>query len=273
MVNKEENSNMGVKIHPSSVISPKAEIGTNVEIGPFCCVGDLVKLHDGIVLKSHVCIDGNTTIGEGTTIFPFASIGMAPQALKNTGENTTLIIGKNNLIREYATMQPGTQHGTSETRVGDGGLFMAGTHIAHDCQIGNNVIMANYATLAGHVRVGDNVIIGGLAAVQQFVNIGKNAFIGGMAGVKYDVIPYAMVMGKPDNLDGLNLVGLKRLGLARDDISEMLKAYDMLFDKQDNTLMERLTKVEIMYANNPQVMEILNFIKQDSSRNLCLPAK
>lgn len=257
-------------IHSSAVVSPKAELGNNIEIGPFCCIGDHVKLHDGVVLRSHACVDGHTEIGEGTIIYPFASIGMPPQVKKIQDTSTKLIIGKNNQIREYATMQPGTPHGSGETRVGDNGLFMAGSHVAHDCKIGNNVIMANYATLAGHVEIGDNANVGGLAAVHQNVRIGHNAFIGGMAGIKYDVIPYAIVMGRPDNMAGLNLVGLKRMGVSREQITEMLKAYDMLFAKED-TLSNRLAVVEKTYAGNEHIIDILNFIKQDSSRNLCLP--
>ena len=266
-----ESINMSVKIHQSAVVSPKATIGQNVEIGPFCCIGDNVNLHDNVVLKSHVCIEGNTQIGEGTVIFPFASIGMVPQDLKFQGEDSKLTIGKNNQIREYATIHPGTRNGTLETTVGDNGLFMAGIHIAHDCQIGHNVIMANYATLAGHVQVSDGAIIGGLAAVQQFVRIGKNAFIGGMAGIKNDVIPYAMVMGRPDYLSGLNLIGLKRLGSTREEISDMLKAYDLLFNSQESTLANRLVMVEEKFAHNEKVKYILDFIKLDPTSNLCLP--
>lgn len=263
---------MTTNIHPSAIVSTQATIGENVTIGPFCTVGDHVTLHDNVTLKAHVVVDGFTVVGEGTTIYPFASIGQPPQTRHDEqAQPTKLIIGKNNAIREYVTMQPGTAAGGLVTSVGDNGLFMAGIHIAHDCHIGNNVTMANYATLAGHVIVGDYVTIGGLAAVHQFVRIGHHAFIGGTAGVKYDVIPYAIVMGRPDNVSGLNLVGLKRSGVSREDIMEMVSAYNDLFSDQ-NTLQERTTHVAEKYKNHKHVMEIINFMTEDSKRSLSVPA-
>lgn len=259
-------------IHPSAIVSPDAKLGTNVTIGPFCIVGDHVRLHDNVTLKAHVVVEGHTEIGEGTVIYPFASIGQTPQDRRSDStQELKLIIGKNNSIREYVTMQPGTLAGGLVTSVGDNGLFMAGTHVAHDCHIGNNITMANYATLAGHVIVGDNVNIGGLAAVHQHVRIGRNAFIGGMAGVKYDVIPFAMVMGRPDNLSGLNLVGLKRMGIAREDIMEMISAYNDLF-ADHHTMQERIVHVADKYKENAHVMEIIDFITHDAKRSLSMPA-
>ncbi|MGB0935067.1 MAG: acyl-ACP--UDP-N-acetylglucosamine O-acyltransferase [Alphaproteobacteria bacterium] len=263
---------MSTNIHPTAVVSDKATIGDNVTIGPYSIVGDEVKLGNGVELKSHVVIEGNTEVGDETVIYPFASIGMIPQDKKFAGENSRLIIGKRNRIREYVTMQPGTESGGLVTRVGDDGLFMAGAHVAHDCIIGNNVILCNHATLAGHVEMGDHSYIGGLAAVHQFVHIGHHAFIGGMAGIKNDVIPYALVMGRPANLSGLNIVGLKRGGASGEEIRAMMRAYDRLFDRDDLTLAERIEDVKITYADDDKVMDIVDFMAKDTARPMCLPA-
>lgn len=203
-----------VEIHPTAVIDSAAKIGKNVKIGPYCCIGANVEIGDGVELKAHVVIDGQTSIGADSKFFPFASIGLPPQDLKYSGEKSTLTIGERNIIREYVTMNPGTEGGGLETRVGDDNLFMVGAHVAHDCIVGNNVIMANNATLAGHVMVDDYAIIGGLAAVHQFCRIGRHAMIGGMSGVENDIIPYASVLGGRAWLSGLNLVGLKRRGVS-----------------------------------------------------------
>ncbi|MEN8236798.1 MAG: acyl-ACP--UDP-N-acetylglucosamine O-acyltransferase [Pseudomonadota bacterium] len=262
---------MPENIHPTAIISPDAEIGAGVQVGPYCCIGDNVILGDNVRLRSHVTVDGHTTIGEGTEIFPFASIGLPPQDLKYDGEHSTLTIGKYNRIREYVTMQPGTKGGGLKTTVGDHCLFMAGAHVAHDCHIGNRVNMANYATLSGHITVGNNVTIGGLAAVHQFVRIGNHAFIGGMAGISYDVIPYALVMGRPANLAGLNIVGMRRKGIPRDELEQILQAYDLIFDKEKGTLVERVEQAVQLHADQAKVKEILDFIQADSARNLCMP--
>lgn len=261
---------MSNQIHSSAVIEEGAQLGNNVTIGAFCAVGSNVVLGDNVTLKSHVAIDGHTTIGEGTIIYPFASIGHAPQDLKFKGEKTTLTIGKNNTIREHVTMNPGTGDGGSETIVGDNNLFMIGSHIAHDCKVGNHVIMANNATLAGHVEVGDFTIIGGLAAVHQFVRIGKQAIIGGLSGVEHDVIPYGSVIGERANLAGLNLVGLKRRGFSREAIHGLRNAYKELFAAND-TLETRSQQVKTEHANNEQVQEVIDFIENAGSRSLCVP--
>lgn len=259
-------------IHPSAIISPSAKIGANVAIGPYCVIGDRVILHDNVTLKSHVVIDGCTEVGEGTTVYPFASLGQIPQARADEqSDDSKLIIGKNNIIREYATMQPGSLKGGLITRIGNHGLFMASSHVAHDCQVGDHVIMANCATLAGHVIVGDHATLGGLSAVHQFVRIGHHAFIGGTAGVTCDVIPYAMFMGRRDSLSGLNLVGLKRAGIPRDEIMEMISAYNDLFSDQ-HTMQERISHVGEKYKQHKHVMEIINFINEDSKRSLSMPA-
>ena len=261
---------MAAIIHPTAVVDPKAQIGADVEIGPFCCVGANAQLGDRVRLLSHVVVEGRTTVGADTLIYPFASIGHAPQDMKYKGELSELWIGARNRIREYVTMNPGTEGGGMVTRVGDDGLFMAGSHVAHDCQVGNHVIMANNATLAGHVEVGDHVIFGGLSAVQQFVRIGPHAMIGGLSAVVQDVIPYGMVVGDRARLSGLNLVGLERRGFSREEIQAMRNAYRMLF-APEGTMAERVDEVAIAFAASAHVMNIIDFIKARSGRALCLP--
>ncbi|MDP0929581.1 acyl-ACP--UDP-N-acetylglucosamine O-acyltransferase [Paracoccus onubensis] len=209
------------KIHPSAVIEDGAEIGDGVEIGPFCVVGPQVRLARGVVLKSHVVVTGETSVGAETVIFPFASIGEIPQDLKFRGERARLEIGAGNRIREYVTMNPGTEGGGGVTVVGDEGLFMAGAHVAHDCRIGNRVILVNNASVAGHCVLEDDVIVGGLSGVHQFVRIGRGAMIGAVTMVTADVIPFGLVQGPRGHLDGLNLVGLKRRGASRADIAAL----------------------------------------------------
>ncbi|WP_042244875.1 acyl-ACP--UDP-N-acetylglucosamine O-acyltransferase [Paracoccus sp. PAMC 22219] len=208
-------------IHPSAVIEPGAEIGAGVRIGPFCVVGPKVRLADGVELKSHVVVTGDTSVGEGTVIFPFASIGEVPQDLKFKGEDVRLQIGARNRIREYVTMNPGTAGGGSETVVGDDGLFMASSHVGHDCRIGDRVILANSVAIAGHCVLEDDVIVGGLSGVHQWVRIGRGAMIGAVTMVTADVIPYGLVQGPRGHLDGLNLIGLKRRGATRADIAAL----------------------------------------------------
>jgi UDP-N-acetylglucosamine acyltransferase len=209
-------------------------------------------------------------VGENTTIYPFASIGHRPQDLKYQGEPSTLMIGRNNTIREHVTMNPGTEGGGMMTKVGDDCLFMVGSHVAHDCQLGNGVIMANNATLAGHVEVGDYAVLGGLCAVHQFVRIGRHAMIGGMSGVEGDVIPYGSVMGNRAVLSGLNIVGLKRRKFSRDDIHDLRTAYRLLF-AQEGTLSERVEDVAEMFKNSDPVIEIVSFIRDDSPRAVIQP--
>ena len=197
-------------IHSSSIISKKAKIGNNVKIGPFCNIGDFVQLEDEVELISNVFIEGNTRIGKGTKIFPFASIGTSPQDLKYKNETNSLVIGERNIIREYVTMNPGTAGGVGQTLIGNDCLFMISSHIAHDCSVGNNVIIANNVPLGGHVTIEDSVVIGGNSAVQQFTRIGRLAMIGGMTGVLKDVIPFGLSIGNRNYLQGLNLIGLRR---------------------------------------------------------------
>lgn len=258
-------------IHPSSVIAPGATIHDTAEIGPFCTVGEHVTLGAHVRLVSHVSIGGDTTIGEHTQIFPFASIGHAPQDLKFKGEPSRLVIGTHNMIREHVTMNPGTEGGGMLTSVGNHCLFMMSSHVAHDCHLGDHIIMANNATLGGHVTVGDYAIIGGLAAIHQFVRIGKHAIIGGMSGVENDVIPYGSVIGERASLAGLNLVGLKRRGMERDTIHALRNAYKMLFDEEEGTLFERTAKVTEAYQTIAPVQEIISFMEDKGSRSLCTP--
>lgn len=259
-------------IHPLAVIEPGAIIGENVEIGPFCVIGPRVRLGAGVKIASHVVIGGGTEIGEKCTIHAFASIGGAPQDLKYAGEDSRLIIGRNNTIREYVTMNPGTKDGGMETRVGDNGLFMVGAHVAHDCRVGDNVIMANNATLAGHVHVGDFAIIGGLSAVHQFVRIGDHAIIGGMSGVENDVIPYGRVKGERAFLAGLNLIGLERRGFDKDAIRALQRAFNQLFG-EEGTLDQRIETVSQDYAGDETIMKIVEFAKAKTKFPLCQPQK
>jgi UDP-N-acetylglucosamine acyltransferase len=257
-------------IHQTAIISKTAQIGANVKIGPYSVIGDNVVVEDNVEIMNHVCIDGYTTIGSGTKIFPFASIGYRPQDLKFKGEKSRLVVGKNNAIREYVTMHPGTEDGSMETVVGDGNLFMIGVHIAHDCIIGNNIVMGNNATLGGHVRIDDNVIIGGLSAVHQWTRIGRGAIIGGMSGVERDVIPYGNVKGERAFLAGLNMVGLKRADIDKDEIVALKKAYDTIFSQND-ILSNNLKLVENTFHGFQSIREIINFMRQKSDRSFCQP--
>lgn len=262
-------------VHSTAIIEPGAIIDLNVKIGPYCHVGPHVHLHEGVELKSHVVVGGYTSVGENTVIYPFAVIGLAPQDKKFDNEPSRLVIGKNNIIREHVTMNPGTAQGNMETIVGNNGLFMVNVHIAHDCVVGDNAIFSNNATLAGHVHVGDSVIIGGLSAVHQFVRIGDHAMIGGMAGIAQDIIPYGIVSAEQDNLCGLNLIGLKRRGFSSSEISQLRAAYKLLFASEgmpeNSTFQERLKKAEIDYKESESVAHLLSFIKHDSHRSLSMP--
>ncbi len=257
-------------IHPSAIVDAGAEIGAGVRIGPYCCVGPNVVIGAGTVLESHVVVTGRTSIGAGARIFPFASIGHRPQDLKYRGESSELVIGARNVIREHVTMNPGTEGGGMVTSTGDDCLFMAGAHVAHDSRIGEQVILVNSATLGGHVAVDDFAIVGGLSAVHQFVRIGKHAMVGGMTGVEQDVIPFGSVTGNRAALVGLNIVGLKRRGFGREAIHDLRAAYRLLF-AQEGTLQERLDDVAVLFAANDVVMDIIEFMRVDSSRSICQP--
>ncbi len=259
-----------VSIHPTAIVHPRAALGVGVTIGPYSIVGPDVVLGDNVQLMSHVVIDGRTTIGEGTIVYPFASLGQTPQDLKYKGEPATLEIGARNRIREHVTMNIGTEGGGMVTRVGSDGLFMVSAHIAHDCLLGDHVIMANNATLAGHVVMGDYAFIGGISAVHQFVRIGHHAMVGGMSGVEQDVIPFGLVTGDRARLTGLNLVGMERRGFPREDIQGIRGAYRMMFGP-DGTLAERVEEVSRVFAENAYVRQIIDFARAKSSRGLCQP--
>ncbi|HET8729150.1 MAG TPA: acyl-ACP--UDP-N-acetylglucosamine O-acyltransferase [Alphaproteobacteria bacterium] len=261
---------MTVTIHPSSIVDPAAKLGDGTVIGPFCVVGPNVELGEGVELLSHVVVEGRTRIGPRTRIFPFASIGHPPQDLKFRGEASELVIGSDNTIREHVTMNPGTAGGGMVTVVGDRCLFLVGSHIAHDCRVGNNVILSNNASLAGHVVVGDHAIIGGLSGVHQFVRIGEHAMIGGMTAVDQDVIPYGLVVGDRGYLAGLNLVGLKRRGFGREEINGLRAAFRELFQEGGHLA----TRVEALIArkdDNPAVDRLIEFLSADSDRKILQP--
>ncbi|AHC73688.1 acyl-[acyl-carrier-protein]-UDP-N- acetylglucosamine O-acyltransferase [Candidatus Endolissoclinum faulkneri L5] len=252
------------------MVEPGAQLDDGVQIGAYCLVGTDVLLCNGCVLHSHVVIGGHTSVGPRTQIFPFASIGLQPQDLKYNGELSTLEIGSDNVIREHVTMNPGTEGGGMVTKIGNGCLFMVGVHIGHDCQVGNQVIMANNATLAGHVTVQDFAVLGGLSAVHQFARIGRYAMIGGVTGVERDVIPFGSVIGDRARLSGINIIGMKRRGLSREEIHDVRKAYRLLFTGE-GTYHERLEEVAIEFPSSAPVIEIINFIRADSARKICQP--
>ncbi|MEM8569545.1 MAG: acyl-ACP--UDP-N-acetylglucosamine O-acyltransferase [Pseudomonadota bacterium] len=258
------------EIHPSAIVESGADIGAGCKIGAFCVVGSEVRLADRVTLMSHVAVAGRTEVGADTIVWPFASLGQVPQDLKYKGEPTELSIGANNRIREYTTMSTGTVGGGGMTRVGDGNLFMMSTHVAHDCIIGSNVIMANNATLAGHCVVEDFVVMGGLSAVHQHVRLGRGAMIGGLAGVVADVIPYGSVAGERAHLMGLNLVGLKRRATERAQIHELRNAYSEMFAKE-GTLQTRVATVAEKYSGNPLIEEIVAFMSSETSRSFTVP--
>ncbi|AJE47327.1 acyl-ACP--UDP-N-acetylglucosamine O-acyltransferase [Celeribacter indicus] len=257
------------KIHPSSVIEAGAEIGEGAEIGPFCLVGPQVRLGARVRLKSHVVVTGDTVIGEDTVVFQFASIGEIPQDLKFRGERTRLIIGKRNRIREYVTMNLGTEGGGGVTRVGDDGLFMSSCHVAHDVQIGDRVILVNSVAVAGHCHIGDDVIIGGLSGIHQWVRIGQGAIVGALSMVTADVLPHALVQGPRAELDGLNLVGLKRKGVDREDINQLRAAFQML-KQGEGSFKDRAQRLTEDFDSD-YVARMVAFVMGDSDRGFLTP--
>ena len=256
-------------IHNTSIIDKNAKIGNNVEIGPYCVIGPNVKIADNNKLHSHVNISGNTKIGEGNIFYPFCSIGNDPQDLKFSGENTELTIGNGNKIREYVTMNPGTAGGGKKTIVGNNCLFMVSSHVAHDCIVGDNVILANNVPLGGHAIIEEGVIIGGNSAVQQFTRIGRGAMIGGMCGVVRDVIPYGIALGNRSVLQGLNLIGLRRKNLDNKDIMKLSEAYKIIF-KNENFL-KNIDELDESFMKVTMVKEVVDFLTKDKKRPICTP--
>lgn len=257
-------------IHPTAIVAEGALIAESAKIGPFCMVGAEVELGDGVELISHVTVAGRTHVGPRTRIFPFASIGQVPQDLKYSGEPSTLIIGADCTIRENVTVNPGTRGGRMRTEIGDHCLLMASSHVAHDCVLGNNVVVANYGGIAGHCEVGDFVTIGGIVVVHQFVRIGAHAFIGAQSMIDADVIPYGMALGNRARLAGLNLVGLRRRGFDREAIHRLRAAYRMIFSSE-GTLRERVDDAEEIFCDDNLVQDVVAFIKASPTRSLCLP--
>ncbi len=256
-------------IHKTAIIDSKAKIASSVNIGPYTLIGPNVEIGENTIIHSHVNISGTTKIGKDNKIYPFASIGNDPQDLKYNGEETKLMIGDNNKIREYVTINPGTENGGGLTKIGNNCLFMISSHVAHDCYIGNNVIIANNVPLGGHVTIEDNVVIGGNSAVQQFTRIGKMAMIGGMTGVLHDVIPYGLSTGNRNCLQGLNLIGLRRANFENKDILGLSEAYKEIFATKNLT--DNLSKLNGEFKENTLVKDVIKFITKDKKRSICTP--
>ncbi|MCE8006472.1 acyl-ACP--UDP-N-acetylglucosamine O-acyltransferase [Aestuariivita sp.] len=257
------------QIHASAVVEPGAQVGQGCVIGPFCVVGADVVLADRVELKSHVVVTGDTVIGEDTVVFPFSVIGEIPQDMKFKGEKSRLRIGARNRIREHVTMNAGTENGGGVTRIGEDGLFMAGCHIAHDAQVGDRVIVVNSAAIAGHCVLEDDVIVGGLSGIHQFVRIGRGAIIGAVTMVTHDVIPYGLVQAPRGVLDGLNLVGLKRRGVSRADITALRAAFQMLA-QGDGTFQDRARRLGDE-NDSDYVQDIVRFVLGDTERSFLTP--
>ena len=256
-------------IHKTAIVDPKAKISSNVSIGAYSVIGSGVEIEENTTIDSHVSIIGNTKIGKNNKIYPFASIGNDPQDLKFDGEQTKLEIGNNNRIREYVTINPGTKGGGGLTKVGNNCLFMVSSHIAHDCYVGDNVILANNVPLGGHAHIEENVIIGGNSAVQQFTRVGKSAMIGGMCGVVRDIIPYGIAHGNRSILQGLNLIGLRRKNIPNKEILILSEAYKKIFKNENLT--ENLKNLNKEYKKNELVNEVINFLEKDKKRPICTP--
>ena len=256
-------------IHKTAIVNSKAKIASSANIGPYCVIGANVEIGENVTIHSHVNVSGNTKIGNDNKIYPFASIGNDPQDLKYNGEETKLIIGDNNKIREYVTINPGTEGGGGLTKIGNNCLFMISSHVAHDCYVGNNVIIANNVPLGGHVNIEDNVVIGGNSAVQQFTRIGKMAMVGGMTGVLYDVIPYGLSTGNRNTLQGLNLIGLRRAKFDNKEILGLSEAYKEIFATKNLT--ENISKLNGAFKENPLVKNVIEFITKDKKRSICTP--
>jgi UDP-N-acetylglucosamine acyltransferase len=257
-------------VHPTALVHPSAGLADGVQIGPWCTVGPGVSLAEGVTLVSHVVVQQDTSIGARTIVHPFAVIGGDPQHNGYRGEPVRLEIGSDNSIREHSTFNRGTPQGSGVTRVGSNNLFMTGAHVGHDAVVGDNVVMANNATLGGHAQIGDRVFLGGLCAVHQNGRVGQGAIVGGLAAVTRDVIPYGSAWGNHAQLHGLNLIGLKRKGYGKDAVRRLLAAFRDLFEGE-GVFADRLDGVEATYADLPEILEIVAFIRDGGKRPLCLP--
>ena len=258
-----------MSLHPSAIIDPGAKLGQGVSVGPFCLIGPEVTLGDGVQVKSHAVVTGWTEIGAGTVIFPHATVGEVPQDLKYQGERTRLIVGQRNRIRENVTLNLGTEGGGGVTRIGDDNLFMTGSHVGHDCTVGSRVVVANGSAIAGHCQIGDDVIIGGLSGIHQWVRVGQGAIIGAVTMVTNDVIPFGLVQGPRGELDGLNLIGLKRRGLERADIAALRAAYEVLATGEGAFLDRARHLAET--TSSAKVREMTDFILAASDRSFLTP--
>ena len=258
----------GCEIAPTALVSPGAVIAAGCRIGPFCIVGPGAVLEEGVDLASHVVLDGDVRLGAGVKVAPFATIGLPPQDLKYKGQPTRVEIGPRTQIREHVTIHRGSVGGEGVTRVGADCLLMVGAHVAHDCTLGDRVILANNVLLAGHVTIGDTVFVGGGAAIHQFVRIGRHSVIGGVTGVEGDVIPYGSAMGNRARLVGLNLIGLKRRGFTRPQIHALRAAFRSLF-RSPGVFEERVAATEAAFGADPLVAEVIAFLRADSKRGLC----
>jgi len=256
-------------IHKTAIINPNAKISSNVKIGPYSIIGPHVEIDDDVEIQSHVNISGHTIIGRNNKIYPMASIGSDPQDLKYKGEKTTLMIGANNTIREHVTINTGTIQGGGITKVGSNNLIMIGAHIAHDCIIGDNIVMANNSAIAGHAEIEDFVIIGAKCGIQQFTRIGKMAMIGGMTAVSRDVIPYGLSTGNRNFLNGINIIGLRRDKVENKEIIGLTEAYKEIFKSKN--LSENLNKMNGKFKDNSLVRDVLEFINKDKKRPICTP--
>ena len=256
-------------IHKTAIIDSKVKINSNVKVGPYSIIGPNVEIGEGSEIQSHVSVIGNTKIGINNKIYPFASIGNDPQDLKFKGEETKLEIGDNNKIREYVTINPGTVQGGGTTSIGNENLLMIGAHIAHDCRLGNEIVIANNAAIAGHAEIDDNVILGGNCGVHQFTRIGKMAMVGGMTGVSRDIIPYGLSTGNRNILNGINIVGLRRINTPNKDIISLTEAYKNIFKTEK--LSENLKNLSNEFTKHKLVNEVIEFINKDKKRPICTP--
>lgn len=258
------------QVHPTAIVAPEARLGSGAYVGPYCVVGANVHLHDNVRLLSHVVVEGRTTIGEGSELYPFASIGHRPQDLKYEGEDSSLEIGARCVIRENVTINPGTRGGLMKTVIGNDCLLMASSHVAHDCVLGDHVIVANYGGIAGHCTLGNYVTIGGMVALHQYVRIGDYAFVGAQSMIDSDIIPYGMAVGNRARLAGLNLVGLKRRKFDREAIHRLRAAYRMIFSSE-GTLRERVEDAAELFKDEEMVQNLVAFIGAATDRPLCMP--
>ncbi len=261
---------MATFIHPTSIVAPKAKLGQNVYIGPFCTVQSDITLGDNCRLESHISLAGQVTMGANNKLSPFVSMGHPPQDFKHKGGEVSIEIGEGNVFREYVNVHPGTDAGMSVTRIGNECYMMVGTHLAHEGQMGNHVVVSNGAQIGGCVTIGDYAVLGGLCAIHQYTRIGAHAFVGGMATVTTDVIPFGSVVGNAAHLAGLNIIGLRRRGFDRHTIKELRSAYRLLF-AEEGTFAERLEDVERIYGGQDLVMDMIRFIRGKDKRNICMP--